>query len=73
METKNNKKNRKRKKEEKQRKEKKKKKSKRNYQQLLPTAKNRTGILQVKVAGQLLYHDFSPCTCANSFKMTLIH
>jgi hypothetical protein len=55
---KNNKKNRKRKKREKQRKEeKKKKKSKRNYKQLLPTAKNRTGHLQVKVAGQLLYHD----------------
>jgi hypothetical protein len=46
------------KKEKKQRKEeKKKKKSKRNYKQLLPTAKNRTGNLQVKVAGKLLYHD----------------
>jgi hypothetical protein len=55
---KKNKKNRKRKKEKKQRKEeKKKKKSKRNYEQLLSTAKNRTGNLQVKVAGQLLYHD----------------
>jgi hypothetical protein len=55
---KNNKKNRKRKKEKTQRKEeKKKKKSKRNYEQLLPTAKNSTGHLQVKVAGQLLYHD----------------
>ena len=46
------------KKEKKKRKEeKKKKKSKRNYEQLLPTAKNRTGHLQVKVAGQLFYHD----------------
>ncbi len=46
------------KKEKKQRKEeKKKKKSKGNYEQLLPTATNRTGYLQVKVAGQLLYHD----------------
>ncbi len=55
---KNNKKNKKEKKEKKQRKEEqKKKKSKRNYEQLLPTAKNRTGHLQVKVAEQLLYHD----------------
>ncbi len=47
--------NEKEKKENKQRKEeKKKKKSKRNYEQLLPTAKKRTGNLQVKVAGQLL-------------------
>jgi hypothetical protein len=58
LEAKNNKKNRKRKKEKKQRKEEKKKKeSKRNYKQLIPTAKNRTGHLQVKVAGQHLYHD----------------
>jgi hypothetical protein len=45
-------------------KKKKKKKSKRNYEKLLPTAKNRTGNLQVKVAGQLLYHDvFSMYMC----------
>ncbi len=46
------------KKEKKKRKEeKKKKKSKRNCDKLLPTAKNRTGKLQVKVASQILYHD----------------
>jgi hypothetical protein len=46
------------KKEKKKRKEeKKKKKSKRYYDKLLPTAKNRTGNLQSRVAGQLLYHD----------------
>jgi hypothetical protein len=51
-------KNRKRKQKRKKRKEeKKKKKSKGNHDKLLPTAKNRTGNLQVKVAGQLLYHD----------------
>jgi hypothetical protein len=32
-------------------------KSKRNNDKLLPTAKNRTGILPSRVAGQLLYHD----------------
>ncbi len=49
----------KRKKEKKKRKEeKKKKKSKRNHDTLFPTAKNRTGNLQSRVAGQLLYHDF---------------
>ncbi len=37
--------------------EKKKKKSKRNLEELLPTAKNRTGNLQVRGARQLLYHD----------------
>ncbi len=37
--------------------EKKKKKSKRNHDKLLPTAKNRSENLQVRVAGQLLYHD----------------
>jgi hypothetical protein len=37
--------------------EKKKKKSKRNHDKLLPTAKNRTGQLQSRVADQLLYHD----------------
>jgi hypothetical protein len=37
--------------------EKKKKKSKSNQEKLLPTAKNRTGNLQGKVAGQRLYHD----------------
>jgi hypothetical protein len=48
----------KRKKEKKNRKEeKKKKKSKRNHDKLLPTAKNRTGNLQSRVASQLLYHD----------------
>ncbi len=42
--------------------EKKKKKSKRNHEKLLPTAKNRTGNSQIRVAGQLLYHDvFSTC------------
>ncbi len=35
----------------------KKKKSKKNHDELLPTAKNRTGNLQSRVAGQLLYHD----------------
>jgi hypothetical protein len=55
---KTNKKNRKRKKEKQQRKEEKKKKNlKRNHEKLLPTAKNRTENLQVKVARQLLYHD----------------
>jgi hypothetical protein len=54
----NNKKKRKRKKVKKKRKEeKKKKKSKRNHDKLLPTAKNRTGNLQSRVASQLLYHD----------------
>ncbi len=37
--------------------EKKRKKSKRNHDKLLPTAKNRTGNLRSRVAGQLLYHD----------------
>jgi hypothetical protein len=55
---KNNKKKRKRKKEKKKRKEeKRKKKSKRNLDELLPTTKNRTGNLQSRVSGQLLYHD----------------
>jgi hypothetical protein len=46
------------KKEKKKRKEeKKKKKTTRNHEKLLPTAKNRTGNLQSRVAGQLLYHD----------------
>ncbi len=46
------------KKEKKKRKEqKKKKKLKRNHDKLLPTAKNRSGNLQVRVARQLLYHD----------------
>jgi hypothetical protein len=46
------------KKEKKKRKEeKKKKKSKRNHDKLLPTAKNKTGNLQSRVASQLLYHD----------------
>ena len=48
------------KKKKRKRKEKKKrnrKKSKRNHDKLLPTAKNRTGNLQSRVAGQLLYHD----------------
>jgi hypothetical protein len=31
--------------------------SKRNHDKLLPTAKNRTGNLLSRVAGQLLYHD----------------
>ena len=53
--------------------EKKKKKSKGHHEKLLPTAKNRTGNLQVKVAGQLLYHEFSPRTCTTLFMMTLIH
>ncbi len=54
----NNKKKRKRKKREKtKKKKKKKKKSKRNHDKLIPTAKNRSGKLQVRVAGQLLYHD----------------
>ena len=44
------------KKEKKKRKEEK-EKSKRNHDKLLPTAKNRTGNLQSRVAGQLLYHD----------------
>jgi hypothetical protein len=49
---------RKEKKEKKKRKEdKKKKKTKRNHEKLLTTAKNRTGNLQSRVAGQLLYHD----------------
>ncbi len=39
------------------RKRKEKKKLKRNLEKLLPTAKNRTRNLQVRVAGQLLYHD----------------
>jgi hypothetical protein len=41
------------------RKEKKKRKeeSKRNHEKLLPTAKNRTGSLPSRVAGQYLYHD----------------
>jgi hypothetical protein len=65
----NNKKKRKRKKEKKKRKEeKKKKKSKKNYDTLLPTAKNRTGNLQSRVAGQLLYHDvfstYMHCFCS---------
>ncbi len=34
--------------------EEKKKKSKRNHEKLLPTAKNRTGNLQSRAAGQLL-------------------
>jgi hypothetical protein len=38
-------------------KKKKQKKSKRNHEKLLPTAKNRTGNLPSRVAGQLLYHD----------------
>jgi hypothetical protein len=37
--------------------EKKKKKLKRNNAKLLPTAKNRTGNLQIEVAVQFLYHD----------------
>jgi hypothetical protein len=45
------------KREKKKRKEEKKKNSKRNHNKLLPTAKNRTGNLQFRVAGQLLYHD----------------
>ncbi len=49
------KKNRKRKEKKKRRKEK--VKSKRNHDNLLPTAKNKTGNLQSRVAGQLLYHD----------------
>jgi hypothetical protein len=54
----NNKKKRKRKKEKKKRKEEnQKKKSKRNHDKLLPTAKNWTGNLQSRVAGQLLDHD----------------
>jgi hypothetical protein len=64
---KKNKKKRKRKKEKKKRKEKKRrkgKKSKRNHDKLLPTAKNRSGNLQSRVAGQLLYHDvFSTYMC----------
>ena len=44
-------------KEKKRKEEKKKKKSKRNHEKLLPTAKNRTGNLQVRGARQLLYHD----------------
>jgi hypothetical protein len=53
-----NKKKRKRKKEKKKRKEeKKKKKSKRNHDKLIPTAKNKTGNSQSRVASQLLYHD----------------
>jgi hypothetical protein len=41
-----------------------KKKSKRNHDKLLPTAKNRSGSLQSRVAGQLLYHDvFSTYMC----------
>ncbi len=35
-----------------------------NHEKLLPTAKNRTGNLQSRVAGQLLYHDdFSTYMC----------
>ena len=34
-----------------------KEKSNRNHDKLLPTAKNRTGNLPSRVAGQLLYHD----------------
>ena len=48
---------RKKEREKEQKKGKKKKKSKRNHDKLLPTAKNRTGNLQSRVAGQLLYHD----------------
>jgi hypothetical protein len=44
--------------------EKKKKKSKRNHEKLLPIAKNRTGNLPSRVAGQLFYHDvFSMYMC----------
>ncbi len=50
--------NEKEKKEKKKRKEeKKKKKLKRNHDKLLPTAKNRNGNLQSRVAGKLLYRD----------------
>ncbi len=53
----------KREKKKKRRKEEK-KKSKRNHEKLLPTAKNRTGNLQVRVAWQLLYHNvFSTYMC----------
>jgi hypothetical protein len=47
------------KKKKRKRKEKKKKKKtlKRNHDKLLPTAKNRSGHLQSRLAGQLLYHD----------------
>jgi hypothetical protein len=38
-------------------KRKKKEKQQRNKGKLLPTAKNRTGNLPSRVAGQLLYHD----------------
>jgi hypothetical protein len=55
------------KKEKKKRKEeKKKKKSKRNHDKLLPTAKNKTGNLQSRVVGQLLYHDVF-CTYMRHF------
>ncbi len=49
---------------EKRKEEKKKKKTKRNHDKLLPTAKNRSGNFQSRVAGQLLYHDaFSTYMC----------
>jgi hypothetical protein len=48
---------RKRKKKKTKKRRKEKEKSKRYYDKLLPTAKNRTGNLQSRVAGQLLYHD----------------
>ncbi len=54
----------KKKREKEKKRRKKKKKSKRNHDKLLPTAKNRTGNLQSRVAGQLLYHDvFSTYMC----------
>jgi hypothetical protein len=55
---KNNNKKRKRKKREKEKERRKEKeKTKRNHDKLFPNAKNRSGILQSRVAGQLLYHD----------------
>jgi hypothetical protein len=53
-----------RKRKEKRKRNKRKKKKKRNQGKLLSTAKNRTGNLPSRVAGQLLYHDvFSTYMC----------
>jgi hypothetical protein len=57
MESKNKQEEEKKKRTEKKKQKKKGKIQKRNQGKLLPTAKNRTGNLPSRVAGQLLYHD----------------
>jgi hypothetical protein len=64
----------KKKRKEKKKQKKKEKKQKRNQGKLLPTAKNRTGNLPSRVAGQLLYHMMVFLrTCTTLFKMIFIH